>query len=281
MNVGFVGLGNQGLPMAQMIERAGWPLTVWARRPETVEPFTGTAAEIAGSLVDLAVQCDVIGVCVRTDDDVREVVLGPGGLRSGVTDGSVVVIHSTVHPSSCEEIARELASVGVGVLDAPVSGSGPAALAKTLTVMVGGDRELFERVEPLFESYGAGFWLGPLGSGQRMKLLNNAVFMANLLLAYEAVDVAPQLGIDPESAEQVLGRSSGGSRALGIMARFREFPDLVRPRETLGKDLHHFDELVTAIGEPGGAATHLRELGPILLEHLAELDHDKRKRVSP
>jgi 3-hydroxyisobutyrate dehydrogenase len=268
VDVGFIGLGNQGLPMAQMIERAGWPLTVWARRPEGTAAFADTTARRVASLRELAAVSDVVGVCVRNDDDVREVVLGPHGLGAGLRPDSILLVHSTVLPETCVEVSEALAPRGVSVLDAPVSGSGFGALHGTLTVMVGGDRAAFERVEPIFESYGAGFWLGPLGSGQTMKLLNNALFMANLLMAYEAADAANALGLDAHVAEQVIARSSGASYAIGAAARFRELDSLARPRETLAKDLRNFVELSSR----HRAGHRFGELGDAVLDHLAALD---------
>lgn len=275
MKIGFIGLGNQGLPMAQMIERGGWPLTVWARRREAAaEAFAGTSAQIAGSPLELARACDAVGVCVPADADVLEVVLGENGLADGLCAGSVLMIHSTVLPQTCLELARALEDRGVGVLDMPVSGSGRYAFAKTLTVMAGGERTLFDRVSPVCESYGEAIYLGPLGSGQRLKLVNNTLFMANLALALDAIELARALDLDHRAAETVIGRSSGASYALEAAARFRdEYPDLDRPRRTLRKDLSHYDDMISALRVGG----RLSDLGIVALDHLARLDAAKAR----
>jgi 3-hydroxyisobutyrate dehydrogenase-like beta-hydroxyacid dehydrogenase len=276
LEVGFIGLGNQGLPMAQMIERAGWPLTIWTRRPQAAAPFEGTKARAAASLRDLAAGCDAIGVCVSADADVLEVVLGETGLHTGLRPGAVVMIHSTVLPETCLKVAEALAGRGVGVLDMPVSGSGRGAFAKTLTVMAGGDRALFDRVSPICESYGQAFHLGPLGSGQRMKLLNNTLFTANLRLAFDALDAAQALGLDIPTAEAIVQRSSGASYAMGLAVRFQDaaqYPDLERPRRTLKKDLGHYDGLIA--GAAGGG--RLSDLAQEALDRMAGLDEARTK----
>jgi 3-hydroxyisobutyrate dehydrogenase-like beta-hydroxyacid dehydrogenase len=219
IRVGFVGLGSQGAPMARRIVESGFPLTLWARRPLSLEPFRDTEAVAAATLTELGSASDIVGICVVADRDVEEVVLGEVGILAGMARGGVVVIHSTVHPVTCQRIAEHAAPLGVAVVDAPVSGGGGAAAARSLLVMAGGDEQDVERCRPVLETFGNPIvHLGPIGSGQVAKLLNNLVFTAQLSLAEDTYTLAGELGIDPGAMAKVLASGSGGSRAAGIVA---------------------------------------------------------------
>jgi 3-hydroxyisobutyrate dehydrogenase len=162
--VGFIGLGSQGGPMARRIIDAGYPVTLWARPPATLEPFADTSAKTAGSPAELAAASDLVCVCVRDDADTEQVVdAGLGGLAAG----GVIAVHSTVHPDTCRRLAERAATGGVRLIDAPVSGGAPAAEAGRLLVMAGGDEEAVEFCRPVFGSYGDPIVpLGPVGAGQ-------------------------------------------------------------------------------------------------------------------
>ena len=218
MRVGFVGLGDQGGPIARRIIDAGYPVTLYARRAATLEPFADSDAKIAGTLLELGAASDLLGVCVMDDAGVEEVLTGDAGALAGMEAGGVVIIHSTVHPDTCRRMEAAAADRGVAVLDAPVSGGGAVAAAGNVTVMVGGDEATFERCRPVFETY-AGLLrhLGPLGSGQLAKLLNNLVFIANVCNGIEVFDVGEQLGIDRGALAEILGHSSGASFGLGLV----------------------------------------------------------------
>ena len=137
-SVGFIGLGSQGGPMARRIIEAGYPVTLWARRPGTLEPFADTAAKTAGSPAELAAASDLVCVCVRDDADTEEVV---DAVLGGLAAGGVIAVHSTVHPDTCRRLAERAQARGVRLIDAPVSGGAPAAEAGRLLVMAGGDEE--------------------------------------------------------------------------------------------------------------------------------------------
>ena len=217
--VGFIGLGSQGGAMARRIVDEGFPLTLWARRPESVEPFAGTAATVASTPADLGARSDVVGVCVVADADVEDVVLRPDGVLAGMAPGGVVAVHSTVHPDTCRRLAARAAERGVAVVDAPVSGGGLAAAQRRLLVMAGGEDEHVARCRPVFETFADPvIHLGPLGSGQTAKLLNNLVFTAQITLALDTFSFADRLGVDGAALAQVLAHGSGGSRAAAILA---------------------------------------------------------------
>ena len=218
MHVGFIGLGSQGGPMARRIVEGGYPTTLWARRPATLEPFADTPANLAGSPAELAGASDLVCLCVVGDTDVDEIACGERGLLSAMKPGSVIAIHSTVHPTTCRRLAKKAAAQGVSVIDAPVSGGGPAAVEGRLMVMVGGDADVVERCRPVFETYGDPVvFLGELGSGQTTKLLNNLLFTANLGIAASALSLAADLGVDPDRLTEVVSRGSGNSFALSVV----------------------------------------------------------------
>ncbi|GGV18874.1 6-phosphogluconate dehydrogenase [Actinomadura cremea] len=220
MRVGFIGLGSQGAPMARRIVEAGVPTTLWARRPGTLEPFAGTAAATAASAAEVGAASDLACVCVVDDAGVEEVIAGPDGLLAGMRPGSVVAVHSTVHPDTCRDLGEKAAGQGVTLLDAPVSGGGPAAAEGRLLVMVGGDAETAERARPVFATFGDPVvHLGPIGAGQRAKLINNLLFTANLGVAESAYALARQMDVDPERLALVLAQGSGNSFGANIVGR--------------------------------------------------------------
>ena len=253
MRVGFIGLGSQGAPMARRILEGGYPTTLWARRQASVEPFADTAAQIAGSPAELAAASDLVCLCVVGDADVTEVATGETGVLAGLKPGGVIAVHSTVHPDTCRQLAAQASEQGVSVVDAPVSGGGPAAARGTLLVMVGGDAEVVARIRPVFTTYGDPIiHLGPVGSGQLTKLLNNLLFTANLATARTALALGEALGVAPENLSEVITAGSGNSYALGSIARFGGSLDVLKQVASglLRKDV----SLVADIAEKAGVA---------------------------
>jgi 3-hydroxyisobutyrate dehydrogenase len=206
--------------MARRIVEEGFPLTIWARRPESLEPFRDTAAVAAATPAELAACSDLVALCVVADADVNDIVLRGDGILAGMAPGGVIVIHSTVHPDTCRAIAERAAGHGVAVVDAPVSGGGHMAAERNLSVMVGGSAHDVARCQPMFDTYASSvLHLGPLGSAEAAKLLNNLVFIAQLGLALETFKFAEQLGINRAALAAVLANASGGSRAAAILAQ--------------------------------------------------------------
>jgi 3-hydroxyisobutyrate dehydrogenase len=204
--------------MARRIVDDGFALTLWARRPGTVEPFADTAAATVASPAELGASSDIVSICVTSDADVEQVVLGADGVLEGMASGGILVVHSTVHPDTCRRLSRAAGEKGVSVIDAPVSGGGLAAAERTLLVMVGGEAADLERVRPVLATFGDPILhLGPLGAGQTAKLVNNLAFTAQLAFALDLFGFVGQLGVDREAMAQVLERGSGGSRASSIL----------------------------------------------------------------
>lgn len=221
MRVGYIGLGSQGGPMARRIVDAGFETTLWARRPETLEPYQGTGTSFASSVAELGETCDLVCICVVNDDDVREVV---EQLLTTMRDGTVIAVQSTVHPQTCIALATDAAARGVTLIDAPVSGGGPAAAEGRLLVMAAGDPDVVERCRPVFETYGNPVvHVGPLGAGQLAKLVNNVLFVAHLGVAADAYALGEGFGIPRSALKTVLAHGSGSSFAIPLLEA-RELP---------------------------------------------------------
>lgn len=226
--VGFIGVGNQGAPIAARIAKGGYPLHIWARRSASTEPFQSLAAAIEPSPAALGSACDMVGICVHGDDDVRDVILRDDGLLGSMAPGSVIVCHSTVAPATVQELAAMTRAQGVELLDAPVSGGAEAAEAGTLTLFVGGTAETFERCRPVFETFSSTMQrLGEVGTGQALKLVNNGLLFANVAAALDTFELIDQMGIDRDAAAKLMmvstGRSDGLARAIGYGANYAGF----------------------------------------------------------
>ncbi|MGV9675986.1 NAD(P)-dependent oxidoreductase [Nocardia sp. NPDC003482] len=255
MRVGFIGLGSQGGPMARRIAEAGYRTTLWARRAATLEPFADTGAATADSPAALAAASDLVCLCVVGDADVREVALGEAGVLAGLAPGSVLAVHSTVHPDTCRELAEIAAAQGVSVIDAPVSGGGPAASAGRLLVMAGGPADVVERCRPVFATYGDPIvHLGDIGSGQATKLLNNLLFTANIATAVSTLALGKELGIDPDRLGEVISHGTANSFALGRVVAGGGTVDRLAAHagDLLRKDVGLIAELAGAAGVAPG-----------------------------
>ena len=203
--------------MAQRIVEAGFPVTLWARRADSLLPFAETAAAIAESPAQLGAASDILCVCVVDDAGVDDVLRGPDGAATAMADGSVVVVHSTVHPATCLRLQDDFPALHV--IDAPVSGGGHKAALGELLVMVGGPADAVERCRPVFDTYADPvLHVGPLGAGQEAKVLNNTVFTAQLALAAEAFELAATRGLDVQAIATILASGSGRSYAADVVA---------------------------------------------------------------
>jgi 3-hydroxyisobutyrate dehydrogenase len=252
MRIGFIGLGSQGGPMARRIVDAGYPTTLWARRPTSLEPFAGTAAKVAGSPAELGAASDLVCLCVVGDADVEEVACGGDGVLAGLKAGGVIAVHSTVHPKTCHELAKKAGAQGVSIIDAPVSGGGGAAAEGRLLVMVGGKTDIVQRCRPVFETYADPVvHLGDLGSGQTTKLLNNLLFTANLGTAAATLTLGKALGVSPERLTEVVSRGSGNSFALNVLDG--DTAGLERLGGLAGALLQKDARLVVDVAEAAGA----------------------------
>ncbi|MGC9130660.1 MAG: NAD(P)-dependent oxidoreductase [Pyrobaculum sp.] len=224
MRVGVVGLGIMGGPMAMHLHKAGLLAAVYNRTRSKAEPFEKLGVYVAQSPADLARRVDVVIVMVSDSPDVEHVLFGPGGVVEGARPGLVVVDMSTNSPEWARRFAERLARHGVEFMDAPVTGGQKGAVEGTLTVMVGGSEELFKRLLPVFQAFGRNIvYVGPVGYGQAMKLVNQVVVALNTVAMVEGLRLAKALGLDMEKVAQVL---TGGAARSGSIELY--LPKLLR-----------------------------------------------------
>jgi 2-hydroxy-3-oxopropionate reductase len=261
--VGFIGLGNMGKHMAINIAKAGFDLMVYDLRPEPMRELTAIGVKAARSADEIGAHGEIIEIVVVDDRQVEAALLGEGGALSAAKRGSVIVVHSTVHPRTVRKLAEQAAAKGVTLIDAEVSGGERGAMAETLCYMVGGDKAAFERCRPIFATSGANiFHLGALGSGAITKLAHNLIVYVNMLAASEGMRLAEKAGVDLKSMEQVVRAGAAQSRVADHWSQQRKLKDSYTsgPRglmELMHKDLRLALELGHDLGLslPGAALT--------------------------
>jgi 2-hydroxy-3-oxopropionate reductase len=205
MNVGFIGLGLMGRPMALHLEQAGHTLHLWARRPESLAPFAAVNAKTHTSPAAVAAHAEVVITLVADAPDVDAVCLGENGLAAGAKPGLIVVDMSTINPNAARTIGEKLAALGIAFVDAPVSGGEIGAINATLTIMVGGTPAAFETVKPLLEKMGKSVTLiGESGAGQVAKACNQILTGVGVLAVAEAFNFAAKSGVDPAKVREAL-----------------------------------------------------------------------------
>ena len=215
MNIAFLGLGAIGRPMASRIAAAGLPLAVWNRTSERAAEFAReTGARRAATPADAARDADVIITCLSTSPDVYSLLDGADGLIAGLKNGATLVDCTSGDPGTSRRIAQRLSESGVSFLDAPVSGGVSGAEKGTLTIMVGGDATVLDRVRPALETFGQKIvHCGGVGAGDTVKAVNQAFLAIHLLAAAEGLATLVKEGVDPTKALEVINASSGRSNS--------------------------------------------------------------------
>lgn len=214
--IGFLGLGTMGSSMAANLARAGAPLTVWNRTPGRAAALLELGAKEAASPAALAAASDVVVVCVSDTPDVEAVLFGPAGVVEGALAGSLVVDCSTISPDATREFGRRLGERGVAMVDAPVSGGSEGARLGTLTIFVGGSDPDVARARPILEAIGKTITqLGPLGSGQAAKAVNQVMIAGSYLGVAEGLVLGIRAGLDPRRLVDAL---SGGAAQSWVLA---------------------------------------------------------------
>ena len=218
VRVGIVGTGEMGRPLVDRLVGAGFDVAAYARRDDRRADLDAIGVTCVDSVAALGPDRDVVVVYVYSDEQVREIAFDDG-LADAMDEGATLLVLTTGSPRTVEAIAERVGDRGVGVVDAPGSG-GPAQVAQgTLTLFVGGDDAPVERCRPLFDAYATTVvHFGALGSGQRVKLLNNLLFGANVELAVEAARLSSEYGIDPALLARTLHSCSGANYALDLVA---------------------------------------------------------------
>ena len=281
--IGFIGLGIMGRPMAGHVLDAGFTVTVWNRTRSKTTPLVERGAAAAASPREVAAASDITITMVADTPDVLDVILGPQGVAHGVRPGSVVVDMSTISPAATREVARRLAERGAEMLDAPVSGGEKGAIDGTLSIMVGGKPEVFERVLPVFQKMGRQIvHLGESGAGQVTKACNQLVLSLTLLGVAEALTLARKAGVDPAKVRAALLGGFAQSRVLELHGQRmldRNFAPGFRTR-LYHKDMGIVTETGRSVGMPllgGSLAAQLYQVA--MNQGLGEMDYSVLARV--
>lgn len=261
--LGYIGLGNMGAPMAKRL--VDWPggVTVFDVRAEAMTPLAEAGATLADSVADVAA-AEIISVTVLNDEQVRDVV---GELAANAKPGTIIAIHSTISPDTAVELAERLRPQDIHIVDAPVSGGGGAAENGELAVMVGAERDVYERIKPAFKQFASMVvHAGPPGAGTRMKLARNMLTFTSYAAAGEAMKLAEAAGIDLQALGRVVRHTdaqSGGPGAVVVRENMQPLePDnflygpLAHARDLGEKDL----SLALSMGEAVGVDLPLAEL---------------------
>src|SRR5215204_601561 len=252
MKLGFIGLGTMGAPMARNLLEAGHELAVWNRSPERVDPLAEAGARRADSPADAASGTRATILMVTNAEAAQEVLFGDEGVVHGLPAGAVIVNMGTIGVGATTKTARTLGDLGFRILDAPVSGSTPVAAAGELEIMVGGDEQTFKEFEPVLAAMGGKIvHLGEVGSGARMKLINNLILGATMAALSEGLALGEAAGIPIDKQLEVLA----GSAASGVAQRksgnliSRSYEPQFKLSHEL-KDLYYALELGRDLEEP-------------------------------
>lgn len=270
--VGFLGLGTMGAAMAANLARAGFTLTAWNRTQGRAPELDDLGVRRAETAAAVAAASDVVVVCVSDTPDVEAVLLGPDGLAQGARDGMLVIDCSTIAPGATREFAGRLAETGIAMVDAPVSGGSEGARNATLSIFVGGEAPDVERARPVLEAVGKTIThVGPIGSGQAVKAVNQVILAGTYLGVAEGIVLAMKAGLD---VEQVVGALAGGAAQSWVLAN-RSGRMLANDYPLGFKVTLHRKDLGIALGLAGetGASLPVTELATELEDDLVAGGH--------
>ena len=277
LQIGFIGLGIMGKPMALNLLKAGYPVTVHNRHPDPIKELVADGAIEVASGKEVAQRAEIIVTMLPDSADSEDVILGKNGVLEGAREGSVVIDMSSIAPLVSQKIAAQAAKVKVEMLDAPVSGGQPGAIAGTLAIMVGGKEEVFQRCLPILDVMGRSVVrVGDVGAGNVVKLANQIIVAANIEAIGEAFVLAQKAGIDPELVFQAIRAGLAGSNALEAKAPMimeRNFNPGFRIR-LHQKDLHNALLTGKELGVPLPVTSLVQQmLGALINAGKGENDH--------
>jgi 3-hydroxyisobutyrate dehydrogenase-like beta-hydroxyacid dehydrogenase len=263
--IAFVGAGQMGMPMVRRLAAAGHDVIVHARRPEARERCEALGLAATPELRGAVTGAEAVVVCVFSDAQLLDAALGTEGFLSGMEVGALLIIHTTGSPAVTTTLAEEGAAREVRVVEAPVSGSALDIDAGRLTVILGGSSEDVDAARPIVGAYGENlFHVGPLGSAQVVKLLNNALFAANLQLVAEVERLAADLDLDWSEATAVFQSSSGASRAMGVVQSMGSVGAVVDASGPfLSKDVNEVVATASRLGLDLGQLEAVNRAGPL------------------
>jgi len=262
--IGFIGIGNMGLPMSQNLFKAGYSLVVYDLREAAMEELVKLGVEKASSPRDTASRSSVVITMLPASPDVEAVVLGPEGVVEGAKPGSIVIDMSSSYPSSTKMVAERLGTKGIRMLDAPVSGGTKGARECTLSIMVGGEEKDYEECRPIFEAIGHNiYYLGKIGAGHAVKALNNLCSACSMVITSEALVVATKMGLSPTKVIDVINSSSGRSWSSQFKFPAFVFTDTFNSGFSIGlmnKDLEMATQLGRDLHVPMFAGTLVQQV---------------------
>jgi 2-hydroxy-3-oxopropionate reductase len=212
--IGFIGIGIMGLPMAQNLLKADYPLIAYDLNKQALETLVAEGAQKGTSCAQVAAHCDIIITMLPNSPDVQKAVLDPQGIAEGVREGQILIDMSSIAPLVSQSLAKELAKKGVDMLDAPVSGGQEKARSGTLAIMVGGKEEIFQQCKPILEIMGNPVLVGDLGAGETTKLVNQAIVAVNIAIVAEALLFGKKAGVDPQRIFDAIKNGLAGSQCL-------------------------------------------------------------------
>lgn len=215
MKIGFIGLGIMGKPMARNLLRAGHEIVAYDVIPENVQALVKDGAIAAGSSKEVAEQCKLIITMLPNSPHVKSVVLGENGVLEGAKPGTILVDMSSIAPQASQEIEKECAKKGVKMIDAPVSGGEPKAIDGTISIMVGGDKAVFDEVYDVLMNMGASaVYCGEIGAGNTTKLANQVIVALNIAAVSEAFMLSTKAGVDPMKVFDAIKGGLAGSTVM-------------------------------------------------------------------
>jgi len=275
--IGFVGTGIMGKPMVKNLLKAGYPVLCYDIVPEPLKELAAAGAALAASNKEVAEKSEVVVTMLPNSPHVEQAVLGPKGILEGARSGLLLLDMSTISPIVSQKVAAEAASKDVKMLDAPVSGGEKGAIEGTLSIMVGGERAVFDKVLPIFQAMGKTItYIGPIGSGGFVKLANQIIVAINLTAIAEALVLGTKAGIDLELMINALSGGLAGSKCLD-QKRNNYLQHAFQPGFKIdlhSKDLNLIMESAEKLGVPLPATALVRELFSALrVKGRGQMDH--------
>ena len=265
LRIAFIGAGQMGLPMVRRLAAAGHQVTAYARRAEAREQVEAAGATAVGDPKAAVVDAEAVVVCLFSDAQLRELALGPDGFVSAMRPGALLISHVTGSPATPRALADAGAATGVRVVDAPVSGSAVDIDTGRLTVLLGGEAVDIEASRAVLSAYGDPLLaIGPLGSAMAVKLLNNALFAAQVQLAGEVERIAADFGLDLATVAPAILASSGRSYAMDVAGRNGSMAMVVeRAGHFLYKDVAVVEQVARELDLDLGMLGYVNREGPL------------------
>jgi len=250
MSIGFIGTGAMGLQIVLQLKAAGFAPHALDRSDRLREELTASGIRSSSSLKEVVEASEVVYICVLTDQQVKDVAFAQDGVIAMMPAGGVIIVHTTCDPSTLEELAREAAMKGIRVVDAALSGGPLDIAAGRLTLFIGSTPEDLEAVRPMLSSYSRVIvHAGPVGFGQRVKLVNNALFTAHIGLAADALRLGSALGVRTDVLLAALPHASGNSRAVQMIAATGSLEQTAASAGTfVAKDVRVVQEVAARLG---------------------------------